>query len=552
MQKVATILTNAIANMYGSRRKLFIIKNKNKFNKVLMSNIDILKECIDSINSYSSDNATYKEKATDAHNTAMSVICWLSEATGNDYTTYYEQVDALYKKFLEKYNAISTGQIVVPSSDDGGGGIDIDVPTDSTSSISRTDVAKVAFALFFGYGASSLDLTTITTDCCKALLRLPAIGMLLYPYGYNDSVFWNNDTLTKNTVGAYIVNTVLSSSTYITSVRKLVKLCLTTSPNMSSVNSTCEEFLANIDNTSDVDSAFLESLYNTIYSACDDASFNYRCEMMRIYAAKGITSKCQFVPPYFPSYNENEEVLRATIMCVNRLISTFCSSTKAYYSDIDTGASISTSIADDIENWEYVEVYNNDDKVANEFANEIDNGTEVSNPTLKYTNIVFGDESTSNTYNNNDFVASNSNLTAMINTFAYANTSPLMSAIEYICVEPDANPLSSDHLDGSYLSFRIAIYSTFVKNVFSTSLEFPIAPIISTNFINTWYRDILKGNTYPQEMFDVPSNVSTDSVSAISYPDSYTFNINALLGLVQATETLTTDELFTKKNDKAS
>ena len=547
MQKIATILTNAIANMYDAQRNLFVLNNKNKFNKALSSNIDILGECIDAINSYSSDNAKYKEKATDAYDTAMSIICWLTEATNNDYTSYYDKVDALYKAFLSKYNAIETGQIVVPS-DDGGGGIDIDVPTDSASSISRTDVAKVAFALFFGYGASSLDLTTITTDCCKALLRLPAIGMLLYPYGYLDSTFWSSDTLTISSWKAYFINKVLPSNTYITNVRKLVKLCTEASPKRSDANERCESFLESIDDSGNVnDSTFLEELYKVIVDFNNDY-FNYRCDMMRIYAAKGITSSCRYVPPYFPSYNADNEVLRATVMCVNKLITTFCSlDTKTYYSDIDTGANISTTIASDISEWDFSEVGNDE---GNDIT--IENGSESANPTSTYTNIIFGTESQSNTYCNDDFIATNSNLTTLVNKFTYDEGSPLMSAIEYICVEPDADPLSDAHLDGSYLKFRSSIYNTFVMNIFSTSLEFPIAPIISTNFINTWYANRLNGTVMPQEIFNVPSSSdtssdTTDSVT-ITEPDSYTFNISALLGLVQATETVSKSELFVKKS----
>ena len=128
----------------------------------------------------------------------------------------------------------------------------------------------------------------------------------------------------------------------------------------------------------------------------------------------------------------------------------------------------------------------------------------------------------------------------------------IMSAIDYICFDPDVNPTSKNGVDG-LIPFRMLMKSQFITNLFSGKLMFPIPSYIGTNFINSWLINVYwKNSSYaenlPQHIFDYPGSTDTSSskssTSTVSYPSSYTFNISAFVGDLKGTEEIAESDLF--------
>ena len=512
MDKLVISTGNNIRQAFKLKRINKTAKNINIYTKNINEGIEDMTSLIKNI--LDADDP-YNEFMTIYNNIKKTINLCLEyyEYTGN--TTYYSS----YSQFLTIIESLKTQfeQTYAKSY------VAIEVPTYSTdikyndTSVSKKHMAELAFSIMFGYNRKEVDIGYATVSVCKKLFRIPPLGIFLFPSGGNDSTYWSNESYTETSWNTYFFNTSgkgIETEEYITEVRKNISYVLSRIDTITSLNSTLETYLSSV-NESDSDDTFLQNLYNQIISGFnnDNESLLKYTQLLTFYSRKGLSdNKIVFVPPYFPTYNYYTEFILATTMILNVIITYFHnkSDTDVKYFDFTyTYPTLDTSISKDVSEWSLINLTLTDQT----YPSTTISYEAESNSTEDITSIIFkGSHSESTVIS--EYIASNTVIKDIFDSFISedkikeSDYMGFMNAVDILCIDPTINSRTSL---GSNIPFRKHITREFLNDMLSTELDFPIAPYVGTNFINTWLKNNHKfeNSALPQNMFEEGSVIDS-------------------------------------------
>ena len=617
MYRLIAQTNKSIDDVYDAERNRLVASKISSYNKIIQNGIKKMTTMVSKkstlINKLGKDD--YQNRFMETYTNTKKCIKWCKELyTSINKPTAIQQYEALSDTADElKIKAFS---------DNVSGDVSDDVVDDTTviddsevqdiTSVevtTRKNIAILAFALMFGYFPYSnmSILENINEDLCKMFLRIPALGFLIYPTGYNDYIYWSNKSMTADDWLDYFKNTVLKNKSFYKELvyrfyRIILKSCNDKVATVDA-NTECKNFINTYSSTldeyigkdTDGDETFMKNLMSSINSTCNilgNDYYNRRAKLLPFLALKGVVKKTvdvRFVPTYFPEFNSYNEMLGAVINSINHLITYFCNADvsvstdttktqflKRYFMPVETGSSFSTELYASVDNWSSTDLRTlNYDATATDFdndlivsqSNNIDTTNGIEDPTLDVNYAVFGSTEISWLYHIKYYTAANPLFKELIpqyikndssyNLYSDNNTTykHFMSEVDYMTSDPDSDPTKSSTdggaLDG-VIPFKNLIRVEFINQLFTSELDFPIAPYVGTNFITSWL-ERMWGNCdtlqkcHPQYMFD-KGNVTTDTKNTQDpgVASSYNLNIRAMQGDLEGVQTISKDDLFTK------
>lgn len=593
MHKIVSKVGEAIDGLYTAKQNQLVGKNVDKYVKYINENMSLINNRIKNASHFVEDEGIeeYQKKTFTLIASVLDAIDLCQEyekRIGNTskYNSFEQlrlQVSSYTTSLKEVIQLVSKGEYVgsFTFSDNILDDSDIDVIVPSKK-VSEAQLAYLIFGVFFGYipkDSSLIDLSAINSTSCKLMLRIPVIGYLIFPTGYDDEIFWSAYSSTSSSWLKEFRNEIIYSLDYFRNIRRRFKRILIRKRSLGTCLSDSEltkiesffndKTLSNtyLGEDDDDDENFLKNVNSILMDVSPDL-FQERAFLLPVYGLKGVSNTApKFVPKYFPNYNPWNEMLYAVIMVINRLITTYCSGSKQYFGKIETGAKFSSELYSDIDSWQTSDLKILSETTTTPSSTSFDeslittDSDLTSNPTASITNTIFEEESLSKLYQMKYYTASNDKLKDNIipsiedgsssSIFSLYNDSKtykyIMSAYEYMCFDPTVNPTSEEGIEGD-IPFRSMIRVEFVKNVFKGDLLFPIAPYVGTNFINTW---LLSNTTnderryLPQHIFEKGTHEILSSETSFSYPNEYTFSIHAFFGNISGEETIPKEDLFT-------
>ena len=582
MDKLVSNISKNISTLFNRKKLLFVGQHISDYNDIIVDNITTMKKLLSELTD--GDISTYDEfqekyaKVSRIVNNCMEYYKYIdNDAQYASFNEYKTTVDDLKTDFDTVYERIK------PNSDF------VNYSTDIAynASVEYSKIAELSFAILFGYEYLAVDVGYATTKSCQIMFRIPPLGIFLFPSGYSDSTFWSDTNPSAWSWWNSFFNTAddsnsgMKSETYISNVRTNISYLLNNCKTYSkyALNVKCKDFIKGADDYTD-DDEFVTALYNTIIECntiLEDFTLLERTQLLTYWSCKGICpKKIWFEMPYFPTYNHYNEFAKATAMLLNVTITTFSSSDDKTYFKVsykNDEPSLSPSIYDDPTTSGYHEKLKIFDSDPTEQAIDVSSSDE--NSTSYITDIIFGEESKANGITIDSYNASHSGVQNTFTSYIskdtidstlskldkYTNYKNFMSAIDYICVDPNGEmPLKN--LTGSKIGFRVNFTYTFITSLLTTQLNFPIVPYVGTNFINTW---LMRHNGFdsdclPQKMFsevkpheyeatndnpnDNPGETSGETSSSFSDSSTIFLHSYALNGKVIATRTLDESCLF--------
>lgn len=606
MHKIIENLEDSIDGLYDAKRNQYVGKNISKFKKYVYARIRTIDRRLSNATEYSNSEGLeiFEQSCIKLISDAKKAITWGQEyakAASNTsvydaFESYSDQLNGLSNKLTEVMEKLKAGEYVGTSTEDDQPIVDdtdVDTLTPATN-VTQRSFGILVFSTFFGFKPDSedggvVDLTSINETTCKLLLRIPAFGYLIFPTGYDDARYWPDVSTSASKWLNTFKTSILSDTNYLKNLRRrfyriLLRARILRSGISSDVTDEIYLFISSLSNSTYISTSDDSFIYkvnkalNTISSECGTDFFQTRALLLPAFGMKGISSTDpKYVPSYFPKFDPYKEMLAATVMIINRLITCFCSAglsgdttyTKTYFEKVDTGITLSTDLYTAVDDWTTsdLRVLSETTGLSDSFDSSLisTNSLIIANPTADITNAVIGEEKINAIIRMKYYTASNPNFNAdMIilhieagesTFFLYKDITKykyIMSAIDYICFDPDVNPTSQNGVDG-LIPFRMLMKSQFITKLFSGKLMFPIPSYIGTNFINSWLINTYwKNSSYaenlPQHIFDYPGSTdtssSTSSTSTVSYPSSYKFNISAFVGDLKGTEEIAESDLF--------
>lgn len=588
---------DSINRLYNAKKLQFVAKNISQYDMTISNNMDKMKDRIDNITTYYKSEGTNEmyQKFMKLYNLTKTIIklCidvyYIKEDSSKmkSYTAKSDKADGYLDEFKKLLESITNGTYNpdVSYSDD------TDDVGDITpfKTITRLQFANLIFGMYFNYYDSSVfNLGIINSTAIKLMLRMPAIGFLVYPTGWLDADYWSNASMDSSTWLTYFRESILNDENYISNIRKYVNNIMKKTKNILDssaeikISEYCVEWINNnssilSENITDTDTSFAESLYEAIIDISDKLDENYfvnRSYLLPTLAIKGISpNEPRFVPSYFPKFDPYIEVLSATLMMVNRLITCFYYSksdtnndNRRYFKRITIGGGVSTSIFSTVDEWTTSDfrILASSDEDSKSFDESLISITEDNtNPSAVITSATMGKESLSYLVRSKYYTASNEKLKDLIiphilagkySFSLYSNNTTykyFMSAADYIAFDPNIDPSSAAGIIGD-IRFRTLIRIQFIKNIFKCELMFPIAPYIGTNFINTWllnryWSGVEYNNAYPQFILEMPPDNETKiskEPTSNNYPSTFSFSTLYMAGNVVGTKTIEKNSLF--------